>query len=157
MTVTIEQIKQKQVELEAMIKAYEEQEEAEFPTRGSVYYYIDQEGYIEEDTFCNAEYDSDILSIGNCFRTKEEAKFALEQLKVIAELKRCGGVWKTKQGAEKEFVLLCNYDNVVVSFSFTEGCHPDIWFSTEAQAQKALETIGQERLLKYWFCVEVEE
>ncbi len=159
MTITIEQIKQKQTELETMIKAYEEQAEAEFPKLNESYYFINPDGSIQVETY-EMEYDEEAYLIGNCFRTQEEAKFAAEQLKVIAEMKRCGGVWKTKSAEAKEYYLYyAAMNNPVLDIKnwSSKDSLPYIWFPTEEAAQKAIDTIGEERLLKYWFCVEVEE
>ena len=92
MTITLDELRKKYEELGAMIKAYEEQqEEAEFPKEGDTYYFINPNGSIQPETY-ELEYDREAYLIGNCFRTKEEAEFAVEQLKVIAEQRKHG--WK---------------------------------------------------------------
>lgn len=147
-----EETKLRQDALEAMIKAYEEQAEAEFPKDGDTFYFLKPYGEIGNLTFREGS-GAPVIAIGNCFRTKEEAEFAVEQLKVIAEMKRCGGVWKTRN-EECEYYLW-TFDNLIhVARIRTDHVTPDIIFPTEAQAQKAIDTIGEERLLKYWFCVE---
>ncbi len=162
MTVTLEKIKQKLTELEAMIKAYEEQAEAEFPKAGDTYYAINSNGLIHPEIY-ELAYDEEAYSIGNCFRTQEEAEFAAEQLKVIAEMKRCGGVWKTKRDNGTVFKIHIIYTHparkeysVTYSSCMTLYTTPEMYFPTKEAVQKAIDTIGEERLLKYWFCVEVK-
>lgn len=161
MTVTIEQIKQKQVELEAMIKAYEEQqEETEFPKEGEAYYV--RTSYAEVVRYINNNDSTDEyhISRGLFGRTVEELNFKEERLKVFAELERCGGVFKAKfdDGMLYCFdIYECQTDvyEVRVYPCYAHYGVPYMWFSTKEAAQKALDTIGEERLLKYWFRVEV--
>lgn len=158
MTITLDELRKKYEELGEMIKSFEEQlKEAEFPKKGDTYYRIDGYGKIRQDRFIDGITNTHHIPIGNCFRTKEEAEFAVEQRKVIAEMKRCGGVWKTKTAEANEYCLYGAMLNTVVGIavSNTEDCLPNIWFPTKEAAQKAIDTIGEERLLKYWFCVEV--
>lgn len=51
------------------------------------YYASDSSGAVLETTW-NTEIDEQMYDIGNCFKTKKEAEFEVERLKVIAELKR---------------------------------------------------------------------
>lgn len=171
MTITIEQIRDKykaiaeefkvrQAELEAMIEEYKKQQETVFPKDGDIYYLIEETGDINSTEFkSTSRYNEKMLSVGNCFRTKEEAEFAVEQLKVIAEMKRCGGVWKNKHSGPTEYYLSQPDEDlpICIEDSCFNDITPDMWFPTEEQALKALNTIGEERLLKYWFCVEVKE
>lgn len=165
MSATLEQLKQKQTkleqkltELEALIKAYEEQEEAEFPKDNDVYWCIEADGRVAAYVFdMFSIYDNGMKSIGNCFRTQEAAEFTAEQIKVIAEMKRCGGVWKTKSAGAREYYLYKTMANINVEIKgWASGDSPPcIWFPTEEAARKAIDTIGEERLMKYWFNVEV--
>ena len=165
MSATLEQLKQKQTkleqkltELEALIKAYEEQEEAEFPKDGDEVYYINALGEVHKAYF-NSEEDDGSLSIGNVFRTQEEAEFARERLKVIAEMKRCGGEFKYKRSTcrGEAFSFFIKYFNGEISVCSIDGfwAATKMRYPTEEAAQKAIDTIGEERLLRYWFCVEV--
>ncbi|MBR5216227.1 MAG: hypothetical protein IKV80_08415 [Bacteroidales bacterium] len=156
MTVTLEELKQKYTELGAMIRSFEEREEAEFPKNGDTYYYIVADGIIVPSTFETTDYDINIVESGNAFRTKEEAEFEREFRKVKREMERCGGVWKTKRGKETAYGLKLLNGELHIEDWRTDDTLPVFWFSTEEAAQKAIDTIGEERLLKYWFCVEVE-
>ena len=57
------------------------------PKKGETYWYICNAGNIVDDTNDNTKTDEDRFSIGNCFKTQEEAKHMVEKLKVIKELK----------------------------------------------------------------------
>ena len=59
------------------------------PADREKYYYIRNDGEVYQAFYeKNCSTDCGNYSLGNCFRTEEEAKFAVEKLKVIAELKR---------------------------------------------------------------------
>ena len=157
MNITLEELKQKYTELGAMIKAYEEQAEAEFLKEGDTYYVRDRESEVLRYTYNDDSIDEYYISRGLFGRTVEELNFKEERLKVFATLERCGGVWKTKTSEANEYCLYGAMLNTVVGIEVnnTGDCLPNIWFPTKEQAQKAIDTIGEERLLKYWFCVEV--
>jgi hypothetical protein len=152
MTITLDELRKKYEELGKMIKSFEEQQkEAEFPKDGDTYYLINSNGSIHLETY-ELKYDREAYLIGNCFRTQEEAEFAVEQLKVIAEMKRCGGVWGTPQKSNTA-IWLDGFGRIKISDYYHQE-RPTIYFSSKTHAQKAINTIGEERLLKYWFCVE---
>lgn len=154
-----EETKLRQDALEAMIKAYEEQqEEAEFPKDGDTYYFIDEDGLIDSKKYSEIHaFDQRKFSIGNCFRTKEEAKFAVEQFKVIAEMRGCGGVFNRARNDSICYVIRFEHISLTLSVVNRIGSSeaPIFMFPTEEAARKAIDTIGKERLLKYWFCMEV--
>lgn len=107
MTITLEELKQKYTELGAMIKSFEkQQEEAEFPKDGDEVYYMNACGHILLKTNFREGYDNDMLAIGNCFRTKEEAEDVVRKLKIIAEVKKNGGfpVSSWQRDSDGEFV-----------------------------------------------------
>ena len=55
---------------------------------GDVYYFLTAYGYVMKTVWVNTNTDNEKLSIGNAFLTEEDAEFAKERLKVIAELKK---------------------------------------------------------------------
>src|SRR5699024_807554 len=77
----IKALKQRISELEEQVK-----EEQEFPQAGDEYWFITDRGMVFDSKFENKKSDRDSLEIGNFFKTKEQAEFAVEKLKVEAEL-----------------------------------------------------------------------
>lgn len=114
----------------------------------------------------NSSWDNDNVDyrryeIGNCFKTEKEAKFALEKLKVEAELRRfaeenneCEIDW-TDEDQEK-WCMHYSYGDGDVYFT-NAYCHKrnDIYFSSKKIGAQAVNSIGKERLKKYYFEVEV--
>lgn len=105
----------------------------------------------------DAIIDNSRYKLGNIFKTEEEAKFAVEQLKVLAELKEYADDGKKWNNSNTHWNIAydtndgrieVDYYNFVIITPF------NIYFSSKEQAQKAIDVIGEERLKKYYFCVE---
>lgn len=106
--------------------------------------------------FKNDNIDNQNYEFHNMFKTKEEAEFTVEQRKVLAELKEYADDkewdgdnwhWCIEYNAnEKRMKVDYYWETKIIPFN--------IYFSSEEQAQKAIDAIGEERLKKYYFCVE---
>lgn len=133
------------------------------PEENEKYYYLYSYGKIEEDTWDNANADRIRYEIGNCFKTREEAKFAIERLKVIADLKRFalehnGEEIDWRKNEQTKYCLCFEHDVNRVginSFYIVQHSSEQIYFTSETTAQQAIKEIGEERIKKYYF--EVEE
>ena len=110
----------------------------------------------------NGDCDNFLYSIGNCFKTKEEAKFTIERLKVIAELKRFAQEHNEKEidwrdYSQCKYYIYCEYHEHVeyIDVGCVKECKSnDIYFTSEEIAQQAIEAIGEDRIKKYYFEVE---
>lgn len=133
------------------------------PELNGIYYMINSIGIVRK-TENNSEIDEKYYEIGNCFKTREEAEFASEKQKVITELKRFALEnneyeldWKDYD--QKKYCIEYNYANdcfINNEYRFrVKGS--DIYFSSENIANKAVETIGKDRLKKYYFEVNGNE
>lgn len=133
------------------------------PEENEKYYYLYSYGKIEEDTWDNANADRIRYEIGNCFKTREESKFAIERLKVIADLKRFalehnGEEIDWRKNEQTKYCLCFEHDVNRVginSFYIVQHSSEQIYFTSETTAQQAIKEIGEERIKKYYF--EVEE
>ena len=126
------------------------------PEKGDWYWYIGKTT-ISHLVFNNDRMDNFLYSIGNCFKTEKEAEFAVEKRKVIVELKRFA-----KENNEFEFYwcsyshnkyFICyagNTDSIEI-YSRSINKSDDVYFSSKEIARAAIETIGEERLKKYYF------
>lgn len=113
----------------------------------------------------NSSWDNDNVDyrryeIGNCFKTEKEAKFALEKLKVEAELRRfaeenneCEIDWTDRK--QNKWLICYNYDskNIDTGYDDTLRTHY-IYFSSKEIAKQAIDYIGEERLKKYYLGIE---
>lgn len=127
------------------------------PAEGDLYFYCDSTGGVtpmiwEDDLVDNKRYD-----YGNCYRTKEEALFVIEQNKVIAELRRFAEEHNDPIDWNREtqkYEILCHYNSgeAVIHISFTYYSQTsNICFSSREIAQTAINEIGKDRLIKYYF------
>ena len=120
------------------------------------YYYI-SDGNIEEEEFDDDEYDHRLQSIGNMFKTKEEAEFKLEQLKVLHELEQLVDDDQEWDGYNHHFTIdyLHRENKVSASYWITDQ-YCQFYFKSYDSAIAAINKIGEDRLKKYYFCIQEE-
>ena len=144
----INSLKQRIAELEEQAK-----EEQEFPKMGDIYWRIDDRGSVDNCMYNNYYTDNHRQAIGNFFKTKEQAEFAAEKLKVEAELRKFSRPFE--YGKFNHYLFL-DIDGDSFRTDFTSYCPPQgaIYFESEEKAQEAVSTVGKERVKKYIFGVE---
>ena len=127
------------------------------PKTNDIYFFINGEmcgeSIWEEHSVDVARYE-----LGNCFKSKEECEFAIEKTKVTVELKRfaeknnkCTINWNDYT-QRKYYIKYDVKDDVIMVFS--SGCMKSgntIYFSSQEIAKNAVDTIGTDRLKKYYF------
>lgn len=127
------------------------------PENEEEYYYLSEHGEIIVAFWDNYLIDNDRYAIGNCFKTKEEAEFMVEKLKVLVELKEYADDEQEWEYDNCHWHIGYNPNTECIKvgyFIFTKSIPFNIYFSSEEQAQKCIDAIGEERLKKYYFCVE---
>lgn len=128
------------------------------PEENEAYYYSYSDGHIEKATCDNGNMDKNRYAIGNCFKTKEEAEFALERQKVITELKRFAMEHNEKEidwsnRCQNKHFLYFNHDKnrtciSACTYSQYAQC---IYYTSIEIARAAIQEIGEERIKKYYF------
>ena len=144
-----------QEEREQLLKLVEKGQkpvEREWPQEGDDYYFLACDDYIGEESWYGDEFDCFRYDVGNCFHTEEEAEWYREHLKVCAELRRMAD-GSVEDGAWHVPYYDSLNDHVFVYMHDGYSETPYI-FASDESAQKAIDTIGEERLKKYWFRVE---
>lgn len=127
------------------------------PQYDEKYYYITTSGNVAQDTF-NPSFDKDRLSFKNCFKTRKEATYMAEKLKIITKLRELSNI-KFSENKGKYYIyynfrenrVLCTETNYVKIIPF------EVCFKTREDCQKAIDTIGEDNLKKYYFDVEEEK
>ena len=141
-------LKERIAELEELAK-----EEQDFPQDGDIYWYINPLGFAFHDEWSGFISEGHKIEIGNVFKTKEQADFAVEKLKVEAELQKFGRPFKEDE--YNYFIQIHpSHNNIVVEsddFYQTQGT---IYFESTTIANEATDTVGEERIKKYLFGVE---
>lgn len=130
------------------------------PEYSELYFCVSGYGIVGDKTWKNDYVDNGYYGIGNCFKTKEEAEFALEKTKVEAKLCRFAEKnneyeidWKDED--QEKWYLFYSYNDKRVWFdSVCRHKMSNIYFSSKEIAKQAVDNIGEERLKKYYFRVE---
>ena len=124
------------------------------PKHNEKYFYINGRGEVDFSYNNNSTYDHMCYSIGNCFKTEEEAKFEVEKLKINAQLKRMAKAWNTceidwEDGEKPKYhISYCGRVTWCVSYCIKFN---DVYFLDEEACKRAIELVGEERLEKYYF------
>ena len=141
-------LKERIAELEELAK-----EEREFPKDGDEYWFIDDRGFVGGSLYTNHYIDSGRQTVGNFFSSLEQAEFAVEKLKVEAELRKFS---RPFEYGKFNYYLFLNIKSDSLDTQFTSYCPPQgaIYFESEEKAQQAIEAVGAERIKKYIFGVE---
>lgn len=127
------------------------------PPYAGKYYYISTAGNTAHDTF-DKSVDKCRLSFGNCFKTREEAAYMAEKLKIITKLRELSNI-KFSENKGKYFIYYNFRENRVLctETNYTKIIPFEVCFKTREDCQKAIDTIGEENLKKYYFDVGEEE
>jgi len=128
-------------------------DEQEFPQVGDDYWFINSTGNVINEKWGGLRFEKDRLEFGNVFQTEQQAQFAVEKLKVEAELRKYSrpfecGAFNCCISLDKDDV--CFYLDSSRYFQ-SQGT---IYFESRIKAQQAIESVGEERIKKYIFGVE---
>lgn len=128
------------------------------PEDSETIYSVEADGIITKGEFNeNSFYDKYLVFTNNCFRTEEEAKFRVEQIKVYNELKNFADEnndeidWNNIQ-QQKYYIYYdwkCKIVNVFHAHEQSKSIN--VYFSNRELAHYAIEQIGEERIKKYLF------
>ena len=143
-----------ETEFDEKIKALkaEVQRQDEFPQDGDEYWYIDDYGYILNEKWDGFDFEEFRLEIGNVFKTREQADFAAEKLKVEAELRKYSRPFN--YGWDNYNIILTDNESVNTAYWSGVQSQGSIHFESRDKAQQAIESVGEERIKKYIFGVE---
>ena len=150
-----ERIEALETEFNEKIKALktEAQREDEFPQVEDDYWYVDCDAEVMLAVWYGDDYDKGRVSIDNVFKTKEQAEFAVEKLKVEAELRKFS---RPFEYGDWNFEILWNNheNNIELDWSGYVVRQSVIYFESGEIAEKAIESVGEERIKKYIFGME---
>lgn len=119
---------------------------------GDIYWRIDDRGSVDNCMYNNYYTDNHRQAIGNFFKTKEQAEFAVEKLKVEAELRKFSKSYET---LSRNWLIAEAKDGTVETlWSSHSKSQGTLYFESEEKANEAIEVVGEERIKKYIFGVE---
>ena len=141
-------LKDRIVELEELAK-----DEREFPKYGDTYWCINAYGGVSKEIWDGYDIEKDMLEIGNGFRTEQEAEFAVEKLKVEAELRKFSRPFEPT--ADNFFMVYDKYlESLENNCSLKTDIQGVIYFGSREELRKAAQSVGVDRIKKYIFGVE---
>ena len=130
-----------------------ESEENEWLKYKDTYYSICSDGDIMYDYFdLNSSYCIDRLAISNVFKTREEAEFELERLRVIAEIKKFAESEDREwDGINRHWYPYYDITDSSIKYTYKLSYKSyGIYFASEEEAQKCVDTIGEDRIKKFY-------
>lgn len=144
----IKALKDRIYELEQQVE-----QEKEFPQDGDEYWYVNGDTDVMLTVWYGDEYDQGRLSINNVFKTKEQAEFAVEKLKVEAELRKFSRPFEPT--TDNFFIVYDKYlESLENNCSLKTDIQGVIYFGSREELRKAAQSVGIDRIKKYIFEVE---
>lgn len=129
------------------------------PKEGNYYYCINYYGQVYDNVYLPT-IGSEAYKLGNCFKTREEAEFALEKQKLITEIKRYIAEndpeeldWEN-HNQPKCYIFYHYVDDFLDKTYDLISRGMDIYFSDKFNWKKMVSDIGEDRIKKYLFEVE---
>ena len=141
--------------LEAILEEFDEIEEEEFKLeRGDEYWVVDGSGEPINQGWDGYPYDKIALENNAIFKTREEAEFEAERQKVLRGLEKLGRPFKPH---EDNYVIAFSHNAglKVVGYVTTVTSYGNYYFDSEEEAREAIEKIGEDRIKKYLFGIEL--
>ena len=145
-------------------KIYKEKEKNKSwkPKEGDTYFYISGTGKVISDNFMPClPSDNDKVLFNNAFQTAEEAEYMVEKIKIINKLRELSNINFGDDITELKYSIGYDIDTKKVCSTmnrFTRIIPFEVYFKTATDCQKAIDTIGEDNLKKYYFDIaEVEE
>jgi hypothetical protein len=141
-------------------KIYKEKEKNKSwkPKEGDTYFYISGTGKVISDNFMPClPSDNDKVLFSNAFKTAEEAEHMVEKIKIINKLRELSNISFNDNYKQEKFVIFYNTENQqirITQHTVIREIPFNIYFKNKEDCQKAIETIGEDNLKKYYFDVE---
>lgn len=129
------------------------------PNIGENYFFITSSLEVNKFTNEGDMVDESIINSGNCFKTEEEAQHMIEKLKVIKELQNFALENRDEEISWNEdrrykFYIYFDYKRKMIRITWATVAHGspfNIYFASEKAVHDAIDSIGEERIKKYYF------
>lgn len=150
-----EELQKLREEFDRRIKELEDKynSQEERPKYGDNYWVINDKGETVAYYWADDSFDETALENNAIFKTKEEAEFEAERLKVLRQLEKMGSPYDDQFG--NWCIYLDTNGNLDHYCEMGEGCfvYGDYYFRSEEEVKEAIEKIGEDRIKKYLFRV----
>ena len=123
---------------------------------GDEYFFLTESGIVQGGIWRDDMISLSILSIGNMFLTEEDAEFASERLKVIAELNEYAKEFSDEEWSNAKlpkYYISYNYGSDLCVCASWIVKDSKLYFESEEKAQEAIKWVGEDRVKKYYLGV----
>lgn len=140
-------------------KIYKEKENNKSwkPKEGDTIFYIIESGRVISGTFLSLlPSDNDKVLFNNAFQTREEAQHMLQKIRIINQLQELSNI-KFNENQKSKWCIFYDFNKNELTCIYNRCCKHspfEVYFASEEDCQKAIDTIGVENLKKYYFDVE---
>lgn len=138
-------------------KIYKEPTKNWEPKEGDTIFYITETGRVISGTFLSLlPSDNDKVLFNNAFQTREEAEHMVKKIKLINQLQELSNI-KFNENQKSKWCIFYDFDKNELTCIYNRYCKHspfEVYFASKKDCQKAIETIGEENLKKYYFDVE---
>lgn len=117
------------------------------PKNGEKYYFIISSLEIIYETYVNAESDNNRLSKRNCYKTEEEAQFALDMYNFCKE-RSFEPDWG--DGNQKKYFLSLEGNKVVTDYLFSYRHFLPFYYPTSEAVKEIIDKYSFEEIKKYY-------
>ena len=143
----IEELEKELLELKGQVK-----EQQEFPQSGERYWYNNGGGMVNSCFWKSEQFDLNRYRIGNMFKTEKEAEFAVEKIKVEAELQKFGRPFIL--GEENWYLDMVRSKDITIAYDHYNIHQGTVYFKSKDKVKEVIESVGEERIKKYIFGIE---
>ena len=143
----IEELEKELLELKEQVK-----EQQGFPQIGERYWYSNGGGMVNSCFWKSEQFDLNRYRIGNMFKTEKQAEFAVEKLKVEAELRKFSRPFIL--GEENWYLNMIRSKDITIAYDHYNIHQGTVYFKSKDKVKEVIEIIGEERIKKYIFEVE---
>lgn len=144
--------------IRAVLNGYEVEKEKTplgwIPKRREIYWFLDNTigVYYNRNSF--SDIDNHVFQYSKVFKTKEEAEFEKERIKVTRELEKYAREFKRGDFNYYIYVDRVDRTEMAINFSCMETTQlQGLCFESVKKAKEAIKAVGEDRILKYYFGV----
>lgn len=123
------------------------------PGENEHYYFVEAEGKVTQ-FYNDSTIDEKIIKHTRVFKTKEEAEFEVERMRVLRELEKfaCEFKYEFELPKSNRYIYYDYISNELSIGHAACGSH-DLYFESKEKAKEAIEAVGEERVKKYYLGV----
>ncbi len=116
------------------------------PVFNETYYLISRDASILSFNWDCGSIDTGLFAAANVYKSEDDAKFAAERWKVLAEIREWAGTW------DDLWKLSCDgYRVQVVRDLLKDITYGEMRFATREDAENCIKAVGEDRLKTYYF------